>query len=205
VTVVPDVPVGTLNVHVNVPVPLVVKEPLVQLVIFTPSKTNPTVLVTEKSVPDTVTVVPTGPCVGLIVIAGVVTINTPVAVCPPTSVAVTVVPAAPRSTVIVQLNVPESFVVKEPPPVQLEIFVESNSSDVRAVDTEKPVPDTVTMAPTGPRPGVTIISGVVMVKLAVDVSDPPSFPATTTLYGTLLAASVGTVNVQEKVPVPEVA
>jgi hypothetical protein len=193
-----------MNVHVNVPVPLVVKEPLVQLVIVTPSKTNSTVLVAEKSVPDTVTVVPTGPCVGLTVIAGVVIVNVPFAVRPPTSVAVTVVPAAPLSTVNVQLNAPESFVVKEPPPVQLETSVESNTSDGRTVDTEKPIPDTVTVAPRGPCPGVTMISGVVMVKLAVDVSDPPALPVTTTLYGTLLAPSFGTVNVQEKVPVPEV-
>jgi hypothetical protein len=138
------------------------------------------------------------------VIAGVVIVNVPFAVWPPPSVAVTIVPAAPLSTVNVQLNVPESFAVKEPPPVQLEIFVESNTSDVRTVDTEKPVPDTVTVTPRGPCPGVTTISGVVMVKLAVDVSDPPSLPVTATLYGTLLAPSVGTVNVQEKVPVPEV-
>ena len=148
-TVVPDVSVGTLNVHVNVPVPLVVKEPFVQLVIVTPSKTNPTVFVTEKSVPDTVTVVPTGPCVGLTVIAGVVIVNALVAVWPPMSVAVTGTPAVPLGTANVQLNAPVPPVIKEPL-VQLEIALVSKTSDVRGVDTEKPVPVTVTVAPAGP-------------------------------------------------------
>ncbi len=79
-TVVPEVPLGTLNVQLNDPDPLVVREPLVQLVIVTPSKTSPTVLDTEKPVPDTVTVAPTGPCFGVRVIFGVVTVNFPVAV-----------------------------------------------------------------------------------------------------------------------------
>jgi hypothetical protein len=62
VTVVPDVPLGTLSVQLKDPVPLVVNEPLVQLVIVTPSKTRDfSVVETEKPVPDTVTVAPTGP------------------------------------------------------------------------------------------------------------------------------------------------
>jgi hypothetical protein len=62
VTVVPDVPLGTLKVQLNDPVPPVVNEPFVQLVIVTPSKTSDfSVVDTEKPVPATVTVAPTGP------------------------------------------------------------------------------------------------------------------------------------------------
>jgi hypothetical protein len=70
------VPLGTLNVHENVPVALVVSEPDVQLVIVTPSNTSDVSATdTENPVPDTVTVAPTGPWVGDTVIAGVVTVN----------------------------------------------------------------------------------------------------------------------------------
>ena len=78
--------------------------------------------------------------------------------------------------------------------MQLEIVTESNTSDISAAVTEKPVPETVTVAPTRPSRGVTEISGVVRVKLAVAVSDPPSRPVTTTLYGALLVPGDGTVN-----------
>ncbi len=75
-TVVPDVPPGTTNVQVNAPVALVVNEPLVQLVIVTESKTSDDSAVdTEKPVPATVTVAPIGPCPGVTVIAGGVTVN----------------------------------------------------------------------------------------------------------------------------------
>ncbi|MCI4353731.1 MAG: hypothetical protein L3K14_10205, partial [Thermoplasmata archaeon] len=124
VTVVPDVPLGTLNMQLNDPVPPVVKEPLVQLEIVTPSKTNPTRLETVKPVPDAVTVAPTGPCFGLTVILGVVTVNFPVAVRLLTSVAVTVVPDVPLGTLNMQLNDPVPPVVKEPL-VQLEIVTPS--------------------------------------------------------------------------------
>jgi hypothetical protein len=80
VTVVPDVPLGTLNVQPNAPVVSVVRVPLVQVVIATPPMTKPTVLDTEKPVPDTVTVAPTGPCPGDTVMVGVVKVNVPPAV-----------------------------------------------------------------------------------------------------------------------------
>ncbi|MGA7475716.1 MAG: hypothetical protein WBW47_00670 [Thermoplasmata archaeon] len=80
-TVVPDVPLGTENVQLNDPVPSVVREPLVQLVIVTESNTSDDNAVdTEKPVPATVTVAPIGPCPGVTVMAGVVTVNAPVAV-----------------------------------------------------------------------------------------------------------------------------
>ena len=44
-----------------------------------------------------------------------------------------------------------------------------------------PLPLTVTVMPAGPCVGVRMIAGVVMVKLAVAVSDPPSLPVATTL------------------------
>jgi hypothetical protein len=78
---VPLVPEGTANVHENVPVALAVNEPDVQVVIVTPSNTSDVSATdTENPVPDTVTVAPTGPWVGDTVIAGVVTVNVPLAV-----------------------------------------------------------------------------------------------------------------------------
>ena len=80
-TVVPDTPVGTANVQLNAPVAPVVREPLVQLVIVTESNTSDDSAVdTEKPVPATVTVAPIGPCAGVTVITGVVTVNVPLAV-----------------------------------------------------------------------------------------------------------------------------
>jgi hypothetical protein len=101
-------------------------------------------------------------------IAGVVTVNAPVAAWPPASVAVTVVPAVPTGTLNVQLNAPVAPVVREPL-VQLVIETESNTSDARAVDTENPVPETVTVAPMGPWVGLTTIAGVVTVKVCARV------------------------------------
>ncbi len=46
-----------------------------ELGMATPSKFSPTKLVTEKPVPDTVTVMPAGPWAELRVIASVVTVN----------------------------------------------------------------------------------------------------------------------------------
>ena len=76
----------------------------------------------------------------------------------------TVVPDTPLGTLNVQLNAPVAPVVREPL-VQLVIVTESNTSDDNAVDTEKPVPATVTVAPIGPCPGVTVIAGVVTVNV----------------------------------------
>jgi hypothetical protein len=62
---------------------------------------------------------------------------------------VTVVPDVPPGTTNVQVNAPVAPAVREPL-VQLVIVTESNASDDSAVDTEKPVPATVTVAPIGP-------------------------------------------------------
>lgn len=165
--------------QVNDPVVPVFKEPLVQLLfeIVTPLKFNPTRLDTENPVPDTVTVVPTGPWLGLTVILGVVTVNVVDATCPPASVAVTIVPDVPPGTLSVQLNAPEALVVSDPL-VQLDIDTLSKTSEARAVDVVKPVPDTVTVAPTGPPFGLTAIAGFVTMKFAV-APNPVASVATT--------------------------
>lgn len=150
VTVVPDVPLGTLNVQLNAPVAPVVREPEVQLLMVTPSKTSDArIFDTEKPVPDIVTVVPTGPEVTESLIAGVVTVNDPDAVCASESLAVTVVPDVPLGTLNVQLSVPVAVAVIDPD-VQPLIVTPSNTSDVSFFDAGKPVPDTVTFSPMGP-------------------------------------------------------
>jgi len=88
-----------------------------------------------------------------------VTVNLVVAIWPLTSVAVTTVPDVALGTLKVQLNEPITLTVKEPA-LQLEIVTESNTKDVSVVDTENPVPDTVTIAPRGPWIGLTVIAGV---------------------------------------------
>ena len=196
-TDVPKVPLGTLNVQLNVPVALVVNDPLVQVETVTPSKTRDASAVEiEKPVPATVTVAPIGPCPGVTVIAGVVTVKAPVASCPPKSVAVTVVPDVPEGTLNTQLNAPVAPVVSEPL-VQLEMVTPSKTSDASAVDTEKPVPDTVTVAPSGPCPGVTVIDGVVSVNVPV-----ASWPPTSVAVTVVPEVPLGTLKVQLKAPVP---
>jgi hypothetical protein len=202
VTVVPLVPAGTSIVQLNAPDASVVRDPLEQVEMTTESKTNdPRAVETENPVPDTVTVAPTGPCVGFTTTLGTVTANAPFATWPPASVAETVVPVVNPGTANVHEKLPAAPVVSEPL-VQLETGTESKVSEASAVDTEKPVPETVTVAPTGPWPGLTTIAGTVSVKLAVAVSAPASLPVATTLW--LPAAMAGTVKVHEKVPVPEV-
>jgi len=174
-TVVPDVPLGTLNVQLNDPVALAVNDPLVQLVIVFESNTSDFSFVsTEKPVPDTVTVEPTLPLVGLIVIFGVVTVNFPLAVLPPTFVAVTVVPDVPLGTLNVQLNDPVVLVVKDPF-VQLVIVFESRTSDFTFIDAANPVPETVTVDPTGPCVGLTVIARGVTVNA---IGSPTGAPLT---------------------------
>jgi hypothetical protein len=197
VTVVPDVPLGTTNVQLNAPAALVVNDPLLQLVMSTLSKTNDFSFVeTEKPVPDTVTVDPGAPFVGVTLIEGVVTVNFPVACWPPTSVAVTTVPDVPPGTANVQLNVPAEVVVSPPPMEQLEMVTPSKTSPT-GLETEKPVPDTVTVAPTGPCFGLTVIFGVVTVNFPVAVPPPTSVAVTV-----VPEVPLGTLKVQLNAPVP---
>lgn len=195
VTVVPEVPLGTENVQLNAPALLVVNEPLVQLEMVTPSKTNPTTLDTEKPVPDTVTVASTAPFFGVTVIFGFVTLNVPVACWPPTSVAFTVVPVVPLGTLNVQLNAPLALDMSDPL-VQAVITFESKTSPT-PLDTENPVPETVTVAPMGPWPGVTVIAGV------VTVNEPVAVLLLTSVAVTVVPdVPLGTRKVQLNVPVP---
>jgi hypothetical protein len=94
-------------------------------------------------------------------------VNAPLAVWPPASVAVTVVPDVPMGTGNVQLNAPLASAICEETPVQFtaSIVTWSKTRDASAVETEKPVPATVTVAPTGPWPGDTVIVGVVTVNV----------------------------------------
>jgi hypothetical protein len=96
----------------------------------------------------------------------VVIVKVPVAVWPPESVAVTVVPDAPAGTLNVHENAPVAPVVKEPA-VQALIVLVSKTNDVNAFDTVNPVPDTVTVEPMGPSAGTTVIAGVVTVNVPV--------------------------------------
>ncbi|MGC2289150.1 MAG: hypothetical protein WA688_04760 [Thermoplasmata archaeon] len=66
---------------------------------------------------------------------------------------------------------PLTPVVSEEPPEQLELVIvaPSKTNDCNVVETEKPVPDTVTVAPIGPWPGVTVNSSVVTVKVSAMV------------------------------------
>jgi hypothetical protein len=149
VTVVPEVPLGTAKVQEKAPEASIEKEPLEQLLMVTPSNTSDARVVdTEKPVPDTVTVAPIGPWVGLTRIAGVVTVNVPEAVWPPESVAVTVVPDVPLGTANVHEKAPEESVPNEPLE-QLETDTPSKTRPT-VLDSENPVPETVTVAPTGP-------------------------------------------------------
>jgi hypothetical protein len=164
-TSVPEVPLGTAEVQLNAPVTSAVSEPLVQLEIATPSNTSEASGVeTENPDPDTVTVAPIGPCPGETRSPGVVTVKLLEAVSPPLSVATTEVPEVPLGTARVQLNAPVASVIKEPL-TQLEIPTPSNTSDASVEETEKPVPATVTLAPTGPWLGLTVIALDVTEKL----------------------------------------
>ena len=70
-TAVPDAPVGTPNVQLNVPRVPDVREPCVQLEIVLLSKVSDfSFAETENPAPETVTTAPNGPWVGVTVIAG---------------------------------------------------------------------------------------------------------------------------------------
>ena len=170
VTVVPEVPLGTAKVQENPPKGPVFNDPLVQPVIVTESKSSLAVLRSEKPVPDTLTVAPAGPSLGLTVIIGVVTLNVPVADWPPTSVTVTVVPEVPLGTAKVQENPPKGPVFNDPL-VQPVIVTESKSS-VTALRLENPVPDTFAVDPIGPCAGLNAVRGVVRAKATVLLAVP---------------------------------
>ncbi len=198
---VPEVPVGTRNEHENDPVARVVRPPPPeQLEIVTPSNTRATGLETEKPVPVTVTRAPTGPRVGLTVIFGTVTVNTPVAELPPASVARTVVPDVPLITEKPQLKVPEALVARLPL-VQLETETPSNVR-VTELDTENPLPLTLTGAPMGPRFGETVSDRAVTVNVP-EAWVPPASVAVTVVPDVPLGTGNEQLNVPEASEVKE--
>jgi hypothetical protein len=151
VTVVPDVPTGTLNVHVNDPVAPVVKEPTVQLElgISTSSTFSPTRLVSEKLVPETVTAAPTGPCVGVTAIAGAITVNVAEAMFVPSDATIVCAPWATTGIATVHEKLPVAF----------EEQVESADTpfSVKVIDllAANPVPVAVVVLPTLPLVGLS--------------------------------------------------
>lgn len=172
VTVVSEVPLGTAKPHVKSPELFPCRDPVAQLTIGTPSNSNDLSEVeTENPVPVTATVDPTGPWPGVVTIPGVVTMNVPVADWPLVSSAVTVVPDVLLGAANPHEKAPELSVVSVPV-VHWEIDTESKTKEARAFETEKPVPETATAAPTGPSAGVTWIAGEVTVNVAEAETDP---------------------------------
>jgi hypothetical protein len=201
-TVVPEVPEGTANVQANAPDESVVSAPEEQDVTDTESKTSEaSVDETVKPEPLTVTCDPVGPWLGTTVIAGMVTVNVAEAVAPVASVATTLVPEVPAGTAKEHESTPVPFGVRLPEE-HAEIVTLSKTSEVRGTNGEKPVPLTVTGAPCGPWPGVTVIAGTVTVNETVfdGVDVLRSFPVT----GYAPADSLGTRNVQENPPLASV-
>ena len=101
-------------------------------------------------------------------IDGVVTVNVPDVLWPPVSVTVTVVPEVPEGTAKPQEKAPVAPVASDPA-VHDEIVTVSKSSEARGLETEKPVPATVTEAPTGPWEGDTVIMSAVAMNVGLVV------------------------------------
>jgi len=172
----PSASVGTVNVHVKVPVEEVVTEVQVWVTIVPPAmEIEPIAVLIEKPVPVTVTEVPIGPEAGDREIAGAVTVNVADAVSRgtvPMSLpdrTTAYVPAAIEGTVNVHVKVPVEEVVTE---VQVWVVgvAPLNLIVPIAVDTENPEPVTVTGVPIGPWVRDRVIAGVVTVKVADAVS-----------------------------------
>ena len=174
---------GTVNVHVKVPVIEVVWEVQVWVTIVPPAMViEPIVVLTEKPEPLTVTTVPIGPWVRDKTITGVVTVKVAEAVFALASVAVTVLaPAVEEGTTKVAEKVPAADVVTAAGTV---VTVAPLNFIVMVEEEAKLAPVTVTVTPTGPWMGVKVIVGVVTVKVAEAVSRgtlPTSFPETVTV------------------------
>ena len=122
-----------------------------------------------KLLPATVTLVPTGPELGLKLRAGVVTVNVAVGECVP-SLAVTVrPPAGALGTVKEQLKLPLEPEVQEP-----GVVVTLLPANVMVMEWPgmKLLPATVTLVPTGPELGLKVIADVVTVNVAVGAFVP---------------------------------
>lgn len=113
-------------------------------------------------VPTTVTETPLGPCVGVSVIVGTVTVSVPPAVSPELPLATTgLLVAVVDGTVNVQENAPLSVDVGRHGLGDGVTGVPSNVNTNPVSAKLKPLPVTVTVAPTsGPDGGVSVIDGV---------------------------------------------
>ena len=126
---------------------------------------------------------PAGPCACDKEMAGAVMVNVVDAVSglPSLPVAITVYPpAASDGTVNVHEKAPAADVVCEVQvwvpgvaPLKVKVLI--------AVETEKPVPETVTVMPFGPCVGNRVMAGVVMENVFDAVSGLPSLPVATTV------------------------
>jgi hypothetical protein len=172
--------VARRKVQPNAP-PLVVvivdplKDPAVQLIGV--RVTEPMVSVREVAPwnpePLTSNVLPIVPCPGVTVIEGTVTANWVVATSPPASVATTDDPEVPEGTAIVHANAPVAP-VRSDPDAQVETVTPSKTKLAIPVETENPIPEIVTLVPTGPWLGDaesdTAVTVNVTELLAVDVA-----------------------------------
>jgi hypothetical protein len=148
--------------------------------------------------PETVTILPTGPEVGLKVAVAIVTVKAPVNVWAPLFVPVMTMgwaPAPIEGTVIVPDKLPLPFTVRVlvaavPPTVTPEMVSESAQPD----------PETVTILPTGPEVGLKVAVAVVTVKALLNVWIPVPAPVMTIVLAPVLIE--GTVIVPDKLPLP---
>jgi hypothetical protein len=136
-------------------------------------------MVSESAQPDpeTVTILPTGPEVGLKVAVAVVTVKALLNVLAPLTVPVMTIVLAPAlidGTMIVPDKMPLLFTVKllvavVPPTVTLEMVSEETQLD----------PETVTILPAGPEVGLKVAVAVVTVKALLNVWAPLTVPVMT--------------------------
>jgi hypothetical protein len=172
VPVIVAVQLNVPSVPTTAPQPVIVAPELIVVVIVTPD-VNP--------LPETVTVTPLGPCVGVNVIDWLLIVNDAVALSklPSDPVAVTVYAVADTAPVIVtaQLNVP----VPETVTPQL-VIVAPELIVVRIVTPGvNPLPVTVTDVPLGPCVGESVIDGVVTANVVLAWSFPASDPVAVTV------------------------
>lgn len=133
-----------------------------------------------KPTPERVTETELGPCVGLSVIPGVVTVNEAVALSklPSAPLAVTVYPPAVADVIVtLHENVPVPVTVA-PQPV---IVAGDPMVVVTTFPGVNPVPETVTETPLGPWVGFSVMLGSVTVNVAEAWSLPPSDPVAVTV------------------------
>jgi hypothetical protein len=188
---------------VNAPVAEVVWAVQVWVAIVPPAMDiEPIVVLTENPEPVTVTLVPTGPEVGLRLIEGVVTVKVADAVFALASVAVTVLaPAEEAGTT----NVAEKAPVADVVTVTGTVVCVAPLNFIVMVEVEaKPAPVTVTVVPTGPEVGFRVIDGVTVKVVTVKIAEAVFALASVAVTVLAPAEEAGTTNVAEKAPVADV-